>query len=191
MANRDALRAFQARLASRLQDARTSDVSASWLAVEAGAGRYLFPLGHAGEIFPWTPPHPVPHTEPWFLGVANLRGGLYGVIQLAGFAVTDAAPPARSSAVAILPTTIPATGDGLRTQARLVAFNELLEVNCALQVDRLVGLRGVEAFTASQPPAAGTATWLGHVYTDARGEQWQEIDLQALSRQPRFLDIGA
>lgn len=191
MANRDALRAFQARLASRLQAARTADVSASWLAVEAGAGRYLFPLGHAGEIFPWTPPHPVPHTEPWFLGVANLRGGLYGVIQLAGFAAADAEPHARPSAAVAAAPPIATAGDGLRTQARLVALNELLEVNCALQVDRLVGLRGVEAFTASQPPAVDAATWLGHVYTDATGGQWQEIDLQALSRQPRFLDIGA
>jgi len=35
MANRDALRAFQSRLASRLQAARTTGVAATWLAVEA------------------------------------------------------------------------------------------------------------------------------------------------------------
>ena len=191
MADPDALRAFQARLASRLQDARTADVSASWLAVEAGAGRYLFPLGHAGEIFPWTPPHPVPHTKPWFLGVANLRGGLHGVIQFAGFASADADPPARSRATpASRSTATAAASEGMRTQARLVALNELLEVNCALLVDRLVGLRGVEAFTASRAPAADAAPWLGHAYTEATGERWQEIDLQALSRHPRFLDIG-
>ena len=63
MANRDALRAFQSRLASRLQAARTTGVAATWLAVEAGEGKDLFPLGHAGEIFPWTPPQPVPYTE--------------------------------------------------------------------------------------------------------------------------------
>ncbi len=76
MANRDALRVFQSRLAGRLQAARSTGVSASWLAIEAGDAKYLFPLGHAGEIFPWTLPQPVPYTEPWFLGVANLRGGL-------------------------------------------------------------------------------------------------------------------
>ena len=49
-------------------------------------------------------------------------------------------------------------------QSRLVALNEMLEVNCALLIDRLVGLRGVEAFTASQapagdaPPGSGSAT---------------------------------
>ena len=177
MANRDALRAFQSRLASRLQAARTTGVAASWLAIEAGEGKYLFPLAHAGEIFPWTPPQPVPYTEPWFLGVANLRGGLYGVVQLSAFA--SGAPGA------------PAASEAARMQSRLVAFNELLEVNCALLVDRLAGLRGVEAFTAAEAPGAEAPAWHGHLYTDAAGERWQEVNLQALSQQPQFLSIGA
>ncbi len=180
MANRDALRAFQAHLASRLQAARTSSVSASWLAVEAGRVNCLFPLGHAGEIFPWTPAQPVPYTEPWFLGVANLRGGVFGVVELAAFVPQPEAPR-------------PAVAPGERGQAhsRLVALNELLEVNCALQVDRLLGLRGIEAFTASHAPPADAPAWLGHSYTDAGGARWQEVNLQALSRHPRFLSIGA
>jgi twitching motility protein PilI len=177
MANRDALRSFQSRLASRLQAARTSGVSASWLAVEAGEAKYLFPLGHAGEIFPWTPPQAVPYTAPWFLGVANLRGGLYGVVQLAAFATGTAAAPTAAT-------------ESTRAQSRFVALNELLEVNCALLIDRLVGLRGVEAFTASEPRAAELPSWFGHVYIDAAGERWQEVNLQALSQQPQFLSIG-
>lgn len=176
MANRDALRAFQSRLASRLQAARSSGVSASWLAVEAGESKFLFPLGHAGEIFPWTPPQMVPYTQDWFLGVSNLRGGLYGVIEFATFAVGRRAAPATETA---------------REQSRLVALNELLEVNCALLIDRLVGLRGVEAFVSSQPPADDAPAWMGATYTDENGEQWQEVNLQALSQQPQFLNIGA
>jgi len=177
MANRDALRSFQSRLASRLQAARTSGVSASWLAVEAGDAKYLFPLSHAGEIFPWTPPQPVPYTEPWFLGVANLRGGLYGVVDLCTYAAGREAPAA--------------AGENARAQSRLVALNELLDVNCALLIDRLVGLRGVEAFTASEPPPADAAGWVGYSYTDEAGQQWQEVNLQALSQQQQFLSIGA
>jgi twitching motility protein PilI len=176
MANRDALRAFQSRLASRLQAARTTGVAATWLAVEAGEGKYLFPLGHAGEIFPWTPPQPVPYTEPWFLGVSNLRGGLYGVVELAGFAGSG-----RRGAAA----------EASRAQSRLVALNELLEVNCALLIDRLVGLRGAEAFVSTTPPAPDAPAWVGPSYTDEGGEQWQEVNLQALSQQPQFLNIGA
>ena len=177
MANRDALRAFQSRLASRLQAARTSDVTASWLAVEAGDANYLFPLGHAGEIFPWVAPQSVPYTEPWFLGVANLRGGLFGVVHLSTFATGAAAAPVLN--------------DATRAQSRLVALNEMLEVNCALLIDRLVGLRGVDAFVASEAPQDDSPAWLGHSYTDAAGGRWQEINLQALSQQPQFLSIGA
>jgi len=177
MANRDALRAFQSRLAGRLQAARSTGVSASWLAVEAGDAKYLFPLGHAGEIFPWTQPQPVPYTEPWFLGVANLRGGLYGVVQLSTFAT------GQRSASSVTEAT--------RAQSRLVALNELLEVNCALQIDRLIGLRGVESFTDAAAPQADAPGWMGHAYIDADGARWQEVNLQALSQQPEFLSIGA
>ena len=76
MANREALRELQSRLATRLQAARTEGVAASWLAVEAAGDKYLFPLSQSGESFPWSVTQPVPYTQRWFLGVANLRGGL-------------------------------------------------------------------------------------------------------------------
>jgi twitching motility protein PilI len=99
------------------------------------------------------------------------------VVQLSAFAAGGA--PAQ------------ATTEAARIQSRLVAFNELLEVNCALLVDRRAGLRGAEAFTASEAPGADAPAWHGHLYTDAAGERWQEINLQALSQQPQFLSIGA
>ena len=86
MANREALRELQSRLASRLQAARAEGaVQASWLAVEAAGSKYLFPLTQSGEIFPFTTTLAVPYTRSWFMGVANLRGGLYGVVDLASF----------------------------------------------------------------------------------------------------------
>lgn len=174
MANRDALREFQSRLASRLQAARTEGVSAAWLAVRAGAGRFLLPLAQAGEIFTWGNVQHVPYTQPWFLGVSNLRGELYGVVDLAGF---------------IGGRTV--DHDVHRADARLVAFNAALEVNCALLIDRLAGLRSVESFTASVSAPSGAPDWQGPLHTDSEGQAWQEIDLLALSRQPDFLSISA
>ncbi len=175
MAKREALREFQSRLAERLQAARTTGVSASWLAVEAGAARYLFPLSQSGEIFPWGATQRVPYTQPWFVGVANLRGGLYGVVHLGSF----------------MPEAAPVPGEAQRAQARLVALSPLLEINCAILVDRLVGLRGVEAFATSAPPAEGAPEFFGNSYTEADGGLWQEINLQSLAQQARFLSIGA
>lgn len=174
MSNRDTLRDFQSRLASRLQEARVSGVAASWLAVEAGGARLLFPLSHSGEIFPWTRVQPVPYVQPWFLGVANLRGGLSGVVDIGAFLSGQPVAPRTDFAYA---------------QCRLVALNPLLDVNCALLVDRLLGLRSVDAFVASSEPPADTA-FLGHRYEDAQGLTWQELNLQLLSRNPSFLSIS-
>ncbi|HWI80578.1 chemotaxis protein CheW [Ramlibacter sp.] len=176
MANREALRELQSRLASRLQAARSEGVQASWLAVEAAGGKYLFPLAQSGEIFPFTSTQAVPYTRDWFLGVANLRGGVYGVVDMASF-VAGRAPAARS--------------DASRAESRLVALNSALEVNCALLIDRLAGLRSLDAFRSSSEPPAGSPGYFGSGYTDAAGAYWQEINLQALAQQPQFLSISA
>ena len=124
MSNKQALREFQSRLAMRLQAAQAVGVAASWLAVEAGAQRLLFPLSHAGEIFPWTVVQHVPYTQNWFMGVANLRGGLTGVVDLAG--LLGEAPVRSEQAL---------------SESSLLALNAALEVNAALLVDRLLGER--------------------------------------------------
>lgn len=176
MANRQALRELQNRLAVRLQAAKTEAVSASWLAVEAGGGKYLFPLNQSGEIFPWISPQNVPYTQNWFAGVANLRGGLYGIVDLASF-VSGGAPAPRS--------------DGARTESRLVALNAALGVNCALQIDKLAGLRNAEAFTEASEKQPESPEFFGHNYVEADGTRWQEINLQLLAQQNHFLTISA
>jgi twitching motility protein PilI len=176
MANREALRELQSRLATRLQAARTEGVQAAWLAVEAAGHKYLFPLAQSGEIFPFASTQHVPYTQGWFLGVANLRGGLYGVVDLASF-VAGRMPHQRS--------------DAGRAESRLVALNSALEVNCALLIDRLAGLRSAEAFKSSARPPEGSPAYFGNGFTDANGAYWQEINLQALSQQPQFLSISA
>ncbi|APW36792.1 chemotaxis protein CheW [Rhodoferax koreense] len=174
MANREAIRELQARLAQRLQAARTEGRSVQWLAVEARGERYLFPLAQAGEIFGWPALQPTPYTHTWFLGVANLRGGLCGVVDLAAFL-----------------SGVPTPADADRADSSLLTFNHTLEINCALVIDRLAGLRGPEAFSAAMPPAPEAPAYFGPSRTDADGLAWREIDLLALSQSPVFLSINA
>lgn len=176
MANREALRELQNRLSGRLQAARVQGITASWLAVEAGGTRYLLPLSHAGEIFAWSAPVRVPYTQPWFTGVANLRGGLYGVIDLAAFVSGEAPRPRPEAAYA---------------DSRLVAFNPVLETNAALLIDRLSGLRSPDAFAEATQPDAQAPAYMGTLYTDTQGQTWQELNLQALAQNNQFLTIGA
>lgn len=175
MANREALRELQIRLASRLQAARTEGLSvSSWLAVESAGQFYLLPLAHAGEIFPRSVVQPVPYTQKWFLGVANLRGGLVGVVDLAG--LLGPAPQRTEQAM---------------SETSLLSLNSALEVNAALLVDRLAGLRGTDAFVSSEPPAEDAPVFFGTTYFDSSGTRWQELNLQALSQHPEFLSIRA
>ncbi len=176
MANREAIRDLQARLAKRLQTARTEGMSVAWLAVRAGGSNYLFPLGQSGEIFPVAGLQSVPYTCGWFPGVLNIRGGLYGVVDLAAFIAADTAT-ARAEPVSAEPS--------------VVTLNIALDVNCALQVDLLLGLRGSEAFTSSTPPAQEGPVYFGTRFIDASGDAWQEINMRTLSQTPQFLSISA
>lgn len=175
MANREALKDLQTRLAAKLQAARGEGASvSSWLAVESAGQHFLLPLGQAGEIFSWSGVQPVPYTQHWFLGVANLRGSLTGVVDLGGLL---GKPQARSEQALL--------------ESSLLAFNAALEVNAALLVDRLSGLRGVDAFVASESPENDAPPYFSTIYVDAQGTRWQELNLQTLAQHPAFLSISA
>ena len=176
MANRAALKELQSRLATRLLAARSEGMSIAWLAVKAGTGNYLFPLVQSGEIFPMVNLQPVPYCHSWFAGVVNLRGGLFGVVDLAGF-IADGKVPVRT--------------EQSLTEASVITLNPALEVNCALMVDSLAGLRNADAFSQSAPPSEADPAYFGNRYTDSLGDQWQEINLQSLSRLQQFLSISA
>lgn len=173
MADKEALRALQSRLAQRLQEARSTERGSAWLAVECSGQGFLFPLNEAGEIFPMTAIAAVSHAQPWFLGVANLRGQLHGVIDLAGFLGLAAASDARE-------------------QAMLVGLNASFDVNAVLLVDRLAGLRGDNQLSlVTEAPVSPTApAFAGSCWIDSEGRTWQEIRLASLSRHPAFLKIA-
>lgn len=176
MANREAIRDLHSRLASRLQAARAGEVAASWLAVEIAGKKYLLPLSQAGEIFPWTPTQTVPHSQHWFLGVTNLRGGLFCVVDMAAYLSSTRRAPLT---------------DAARAETRLVTFNPALEINCGLLIDRLIGLRHLDAFTSSTASQANDHDFLGEIYATTDGVAWQELNLQTLSQQAQFLSISA
>jgi len=158
-----------------LQAARTEGVSVAWLAVRARGKNYLFPLVQAGEIFPLSQLQPVPYVLPWFRGVLNIRGGLYGVVDLATFVAGDATLQPEVAAA----------------ESSVVTLNSALEVNCALQVDSLLGLRGADAFSSSTPAPPECPSYFGTRFFDAAGDMWQEINLRTLALDTQFLSIRA
>lgn len=177
MANKQALRDLQMRLVERIQAARTQPRTQSWLAVECRGHGLLLPLEQAGEIFAMAPLQVVPHTQDWFAGVANLRGNLHGVIDLARFFGLPEVPGRDG-----------AQGD----QARLIALGAALGLNCALLIDALAGLRSADQLQAEgDPDAAMRPPFATTRWRDADGRAWQVIDLAVLAQDLRFLSIGA
>src|SRR5512146_1611245 len=79
------LRSFQQELAARLTSKTAAQVESSRLGFACGGQQWLIRLSDAGEVIAVPSIATVPMTKPWFLGVANIRGNLYTVIDFAGF----------------------------------------------------------------------------------------------------------
>jgi twitching motility protein PilI len=173
MANKDALRELQSRLADRLQAAKTRPRARGWLAVDCAGVGLLLPLAQAGEIFPLRALLKLPHAKPWMAGVAQLRGDLYTVIDLAAF----------------LGLRAPQAVDPAAPEGQLVMLAPALQVNAALRVDRLAGLRGEEQLVREADAGGAKPAFAAGRWKDAHGASWQEIDLGALAVDGAFLDV--
>lgn len=169
MAARTSLRDYQRELAARLQSAGAGQV-VSKLGVQVGAEHWLVDLTDTGEVIPVPPVTPVPMTQPWFRGVANIRGNLCTVVDFSAFLGGSPVTPGE--------------------QARLLLFAARFRVGGALLVDRSLGLRNAEQLQA-QAGAAGRTGWIRAEYDDAQGMHWKELDVPALVQHPDFLGAGA
>ena len=178
MAKRQSLKELQERLAQRLTAAKSEALTATWLAIEAGGRRYLLPLVQSGEIFPWSTVQTVPYTKSWYVGVANLRGGLHGVVDLADLVQGSARRSMRPA-------------ERITSESRLVSLHGALGLNAVLWIDRLLGLRNPGAFNAMGERPAEAPRYVTRVLVDAQGQDWQELDLQLLVSEPEFLAVAA
>jgi twitching motility protein PilI len=167
--NKINLRAFQQELSERLKHKTAAQVDSLRLALECGGASWLVRLGDTGEVVPCPAPVSVPLTKPWFLGVANIRGGLYGMIDFGGFLTGEA------------------TTRGIG--ARLVLLGpRFLDMRAGLVVNRVLGLRNLDDFS---PVADGTSrAWASRTWRDKTDNEWRELDLPRLVQDQQFLQVG-
>ena len=167
-AKRVSLREYQLALSERLQSAQAGVRLASKLGFQASEESWLIDLAEAGEVMPVPPITPVPGVQPWFKGVANVRGNLYSVTDFSAFAGDQ--PSALSE------------------HARLLIVAARLRVGAALLVERSLGLRAAESL---KPHAArATQPWVKAQYIDADGTVWKELDVAALVQNESFLEVS-
>lgn len=164
------LRTFQRELAARLASKTAAQVESSRLGMACMDERWLIRLSDAGEVITMPPIVAVPLTQPWYLGVANIRGNLYSVIDFAGFL-------SRNVAV-------------VGAQSRLVLFGPRAgDLNAGIVVQRVLGLRNIAELAPAATPNEAPA-WYAQRWMDRDGNPWQEIDLVKLAVDPAFLQVG-
>src|SRR6202163_4085254 len=119
------LRASQQELATRLAAKTTAQVEQSRLGLACAGSQWLIRLADAGEVIAVPTGATVPLTRSWNLGIANIGGNLYSIIDFGGFLGHEVASP--------MPGAAP---------ARLVLFGPRVgELRAGLVVQRVLGLR--------------------------------------------------
>lgn len=119
---RTRLRQYQVQLLERMQAARTNTgTRIQQLGVMIGSERYLLELTQTAEIVSLGAVTAVPLTQAWYLGLANIRGNLIGIVDVARY----------------LELGETATG----ADSRVITFANSLGFNCGLLVSRVYGLR--------------------------------------------------
>ena len=174
MAKGISLRVFQQRLAERLREAQAETAPASRLGVETAGSYWLLRLEDAGEVLPVPKLWSVPLTQPWFLGIANIRGNLASVIDFSAFMGGQPTP--------------------LTPDCRLVLLADRFQAASALVVSRLLGLKYVQQMAPITSAGAADRPWTGSAYRDqgdgGEAREWRELDIAALTHQEQFLQVG-
>lgn len=168
MAKRISLREFQESLVRRLTEAQTGD-RRTLLGFQAGEENWLVELTDSGEVLPVPPLSPVPLSRPWFGGIANVRGTLYGVVDFSAF--QQGAPIAPAG------------------HARLLLIGAKHGLNSALLVSRALGLRSREDYD-TDPGAPDPRPWVAERLRDHQNRLWFKLDAPVLLAHPGFLDAG-
>jgi twitching motility protein PilI len=167
---RSRLRQYQVTLLERMQAARAgTGNSGRELGVQLGGRRCLLDLTQVGEIVPFQTVTAVPLSQDWYRGLANIRGSLVGVVDLARYMGEAGTQPGPDS--------------------RLVTFATHLGFNCAILAGRVLGLRKLDEMV-EQPRDSGQPAWGSQQFTDREAQQWTRLDLGELVREARFLQVG-
>lgn len=172
MARQISLREFQQSLAQRLREAHAASEQSSRLGVQAGDGYWLLKLDETDEVLPLPEISPVPLTQGWYLGLANIRGVMANVVDFGAFLGDEAT--ARTP------------------ECRLVLVADRFQSYSGLLIGRMMGLRNLQNLEALEARAGSERQpWVAGEYRDAEGRTWKELNVAALVANENFLNVGA
>lgn len=163
MAKRFSLREFQQKIIDRIQQKEVAGDRISTLGIQLGHDFWLVEMQEISEVLPLPDITPVHLTQPWYRGIANVRGNLYSIADLAAFMGQGETP------------------NGMQT--RILLVNPKFACNAGLIVARVLGLRDMRSWKYEVQDGETR-------YQDEQGQMWRKLEVAQLLLQPDFLQIG-
>lgn len=164
MSRRFSLREFQQNILSRIEEQEKSSAKyVSTLGVQVGQGLWLVDMQDISEVLPLPSVTPVPLTQPWYRGVANVRGNLYSISDFSSFLGLGET-----------------RNDGL---VRVLLASPKLNCNVGLLVTSVLGLRDTSKWRSEVRDSE-------EQFLNEQGQVWRKLNLAQLVHQPDFLQVG-
>ena len=163
MAKRFSLREFQQKIIDRIQQKEVAGDRISTLGIQVGSDYWLVEMQEISEVLPLPDITPVHLTQPWYGGIANVRGNLYSIADLAAFMGLGKTP------------------EGMQT--RILLVSPKFACNAGLMVARVMGLRDTRSWKYEVQDGEAR-------YQDEQGQVWRKLEVAQLLLQPDFLQIG-
>lgn len=133
------------------------------LGIIIGQDSWLVDMADISEVMSLPALTIVPLTKHWYCGVANVRGNIYSVADLAAY--MDYGLTAYDA------------------QTRVLLIGQKYNFNTGLLVSKVLGLRNSNDWQRSEQDGIVS-------FSDSSGQQWRKLDIRQLIQQPEFIQIG-
>lgn len=168
MAKQSQLREYQTNILARLENAKKAgaESSAGYLGVVIGSKHVLVNLQEISETLPVAEIYSVPIVKPWFLGVANVRGILYAINDIAQL--------------------LEASFTSISSNTRLLLISDAVASNVAFVVEKMIGLRNINDMKLHEVEVEESACLKAQTYQDDENRVWYMLDCDKLVRSKEF-----
>ncbi len=168
MSKQSQLREYQTSILERLENAKKAgaEAPAGYLGVVIGNKNVLVNLKEISETLPIMDIHRVPIVKPWFLGVANVRGVLYAINDIAQM--------------------LENTFTSISSSARLLLLSQSVTSNVAFVVEKMIGLRKLEEMKLREEVIEDDICLQSQTYQDDDNRVWYMLDCDKLVRSKEF-----
>ncbi len=161
---------YQHTLTEQIQSAIKDDTSSTVLGVAVGEDRYLIPMVEVSEVIQIPKLTQVPLTQPWFIGLASVRGNLYGITDLGVY--------------------LGGNSTQFNLKSRILLASPENKMFSGFIVNSMLGIRNLSEFTPVNSAKKKLPKGVTANYKDTEGRLWRELSLYELIRDEKFLQIA-